>query len=96
MAGKGRWSLQFTHRNCGRCKACMGNPGSRPHGPYVHLRRRNPADSGRKGKQDTLYLGRIDMTGEQLAIINRRFTGPDVPTREEVLGVIGGPVEKVF
>lgn len=88
MAGSGRWSLQLARRNCGRCRVCMDDPQNRPHGPYAYLRRRNPADSGRKGKQDGVYLGRVELNEGQLALINERFLGPVVPSREEILAIV--------
>jgi hypothetical protein len=85
MAGKGQWTVQISYRNCGSCKQCNNNPDARPHGPYYQLRRRNPEDWS---VQDSIYLGRHELSEGQLLIINKKFSGPATPDREEILATI--------
>lgn len=85
MSGKGRWTLQETYRNCGLCRQCLADPDGRPHGPYYQLRRRNPANYN---VQDSIYLGRMKLSEGHLLIINKKFSGPSVPDKSEVLATI--------
>lgn len=89
MAGKGKWTLQSSYRNCGNCPQCKVDSSVKPHGPYVQLRRRNPLEANRQGKQDYVYLGKIEVTTAQLQMINAAYSGPDVPTGKEVKELIG-------
>jgi hypothetical protein len=85
MGGKGLWTLQKSMRNCRNCPVCRENPSAQPHGPYCYLRRRNPDEY----KQlDQIYLGIVDITEEQLEVINASFTGAELPTREEVVSLL--------
>lgn len=84
----GRWNQQIVFKNCGKeyCQqGCALNNETKPHGPYVQLRRRNPDEAG---QQDTVYLGKVPLTDDQLDIINRLFLSGHVPTREEVLSTL--------
>ncbi|MBW1983958.1 MAG: hypothetical protein JRI53_04500 [Deltaproteobacteria bacterium] len=89
MAGLGHWTQQITYRNCGNCPTCRKSKEDRPHGPYSQLRRRNPLAANRGGKQDHVYLGRVELTEAQINFVNERFNGPEVPTREEVFKALG-------
>lgn len=89
MSGKGFWTVQLRYKNCGKCPACRNDADEKPHGPYALLRRRNPDDAGRGGKQDELYLGTFIPDDEQLVKINELYSGPDVPTRKEVRRALG-------
>jgi hypothetical protein len=53
------------------------------------LRRRNPEDAGRGGKQDDVYLGTFIPTSAQLEIINQKFSGPDVPSKIDIRRALG-------
>ncbi len=85
MAGKGQWTIQEIYRNCGACKQCKNDTQAKPHGPYYHLRRRNPEDYN---QQDTIYLGKQLLSEGQLLIINNKFLGPDVPHKYDILSTV--------
>lgn len=85
MAGKGLWTIQEVYRNCGACRQCKEDPKARPHGPYYQLRRRNPENYN---QQDTVYLGKQELSEGQLLIINNKFTGSEVPQRYDVLSLV--------
>lgn len=88
MAGRGKWTVQQARRNCHNCPICNEDPEALPHGPYNQLRRRNPNDAVRGGQQDSVYMGRVEITEEDLKVINREFLGAQVPTKEAILAAI--------
>jgi hypothetical protein len=88
MANSGKWSQQQVHKNCGnsRCqRGCAEDSTVKPHGPYLQLRRRNPADTS---QQDAVYLGKMTLSDEQLAFINEQFTSAAIPSREEIVSSV--------
>lgn len=88
MSRSGRWSQQIVFKNCGSegcLQGCAEDAASKPHGPYANLRRRNPDITG---QQDNVYLGKVPLTEDQVAVINEVFIGPDVPTKKEVYSAL--------
>jgi hypothetical protein len=87
MPGQGKWSQQEKRKRCTGprvCSACALHPEIAPHGPYYELRRRNPIT----GRQESVYIGKLHLSDEQLALVNRVFDGPDSPKREEIVAAI--------
>ena len=83
MPGKGRWTQQEKMKRCTgerQCKACAADPHAKPHGPYYELRRRNPDT----GKQEYVYIGRHPLSSEHLHVVNKVFTGSEIPSRTAV------------
>lgn len=97
MSGSGRWSQQVTFRNCGKesCQqGCALNSAAKPHGPYAILRRRSPET----GDQEHVYLGKVALTAEQLALVNQELAGPVAPEKGQVLDLVSGtkkPADRV-
>jgi hypothetical protein len=88
MSGSGRWSQQITFRNCGNSSCLQGcalNKEAKPHGPYAVLRRRSPET----GEQEHVYLGKAPLTGEQLTLVNQKFSGPGVPEKGQIFDLVG-------
>jgi len=88
MTNSGRWSQQQVFKNCGKsdCQSgCADDIANKPHGPYTQLRRRNPAETG---QQDAVYLGKVVLTNEQLAIINEQYSDAYVPSKQEILAAL--------
>ena len=84
MPGKGNWSQQEKRKRCTGpriCKACAFHPEIAPHGPYYELRRRNPVSSD----QESVYLGRLMLSDDQLARVNELFTDARIPDKEEII-----------
>ncbi len=87
MPGKGYWSQQEKRKRCTGpriCKACALHPEIAPHGPYYELRRRNPIS----GNQESVYIGRLRLSDDQLAYVNEVFDAARVPTKEKVIDTI--------
>lgn len=87
MPGKGKWSQQEKRKRCTGpriCRACALHPEIAPHGPYYELRRRNPVS----GDQESVYLGRLLLSDDQLSRVNELFNAARVPDREEIMGAI--------
>ena len=90
MSRSGYWSQQVVYKNCGNescLQGCAENAATKPHGPYANLRRRNPDIAG---QQDNVYLGKDPLSDEQVAVVNRAFFGPDIPSKKEILSVLEG------